>query len=113
MMKRKLFWWGLSGGLVSAAVLAGAIAVAQAPGPQPPGGQPAPAAVDIRKDFIEIPTKKLVARSDAAPGDANPRVEAGKVRWHADFETACQAAAKSNKPVLVFHMMGRLDERFC
>lgn len=43
----------------------------------------------------------------------NPLVEPGKVRWHATFESALAAAAESKKPVLVFHMMGRLDHRFC
>jgi hypothetical protein len=43
----------------------------------------------------------------------NPKVEPGKVRWHADFETACAAAEKSGKPVLLFQMMGKLDDRFC
>ncbi len=43
----------------------------------------------------------------------NPKVPAGKVAWHADLATACAAAKKSGKPVLLFHMMGRLDDRFC
>jgi hypothetical protein len=107
-MKRKWFWWGLSGGLVSAALLSAAVAVAQTV-----RAQPGPGGLDRPKRAIEIPTKTVVARSEAAPADANPRVQAGKVRWHADFDTACRASAKSNKPVLVFHMMGRLDDRFC
>jgi hypothetical protein len=51
------------------------------------------------------------ARPAAKP--ANPKVQPGKVRWHADFTAACRAAAKSGKPVLLFQMMGKLDERFC
>lgn len=47
----------------------------------------------------------------AAP--ANPAVEPGKVRWHATVIDACTAAQKSSKPVLVLHMMGRLDRQFC
>jgi hypothetical protein len=35
------------------------------------------------------------------------------VTWHPDFATACAASAKSKKPVLLFHMMGKLDEQFC
>ena len=44
---------------------------------------------------------------------ANPAVEPGKVKWHASFADACAAAKKSHKPVLVLHMMGRLDRQFC
>ena len=55
--------------------------------------------------------------SRAAPsaGDefTNPRTQPGRVRWHADFAAACAAGRTSGKPVLLFHMMGRLDEKFC
>lgn len=59
-----------------------------------------------------------VAR-DASPAPApenafvNPHVSPGKVRWHPSFAAACEAAKKSGRPVLLFHMMGRLDEQFC
>jgi hypothetical protein len=43
----------------------------------------------------------------------NPKVEPGKVKWHGDFDTACKAAAKSGRPVLLFQMMGKLDDQFC
>jgi hypothetical protein len=49
--------------------------------------------------------------SDANP--INPVVEPGKVHWHATTEAAFAAAKSSQKPVLVFHMMGQLDHRFC
>lgn len=42
----------------------------------------------------------------------NPKVEPGKVKWHADFDEALEKAAKSGKPVLLFQMMGNLDEAF-
>jgi hypothetical protein len=48
-----------------------------------------------------------------ADSPANPRTRPGLVRWHADFTAACAAARRSGKPVLLFHMLGRLDERFC
>ena len=54
------------------------------------------------------------SRPEAAPaGDVNPPVRAGRVRWHADFDAACTAARRSGKPVLLFQMMGRLDQKFC
>jgi hypothetical protein len=74
---------------------------------------------DMTKAGIEWPAKAVVAAASAgAPAEAdanfvNPRVEPGKVRWHADFATACAAAAGSKKPVLLFHLMGRLDRQFC
>ena len=50
----------------------------------------------------------------AAPAQAtNPQVRAGRVHWHADFAAACTASRGSGKPVLLFHMMGRLDQKFC
>lgn len=75
---------------------------------------PTPAA-DLGKSVrIEPPAKKLVQDGSAlVPGDANPKVPPGLVRWHKDFADACAAASKSGKPVLLFQMMGRLDDRFC
>jgi hypothetical protein len=77
-------------------------------------------AFDRPKSFIEGPTQRLLARQTdveairaAQPGFVNPKVEAGKVRWHKTFADACTAARKSGKPVLLFQMMGQLDERFC
>lgn len=73
---------------------------------------------DITKTvMVERPAANLLAGlSAAAPPAAdpvNPRVPPGKVRWHRDLAAACAAARTSHKPVLVFHMMGKLDDRFC
>jgi hypothetical protein len=35
------------------------------------------------------------------------------VRWHADFAAACAAGRGSGKPVFLFQMLGRLDQKFC
>jgi hypothetical protein len=53
------------------------------------------------------------AADPAGDGFVNPKVEPGKVQWHADFAEACRASAQSGKPVLLFQMMGKLDEQFC
>ena len=45
--------------------------------------------------------------------DQDRRVEAGVVRWHADFDAARAAAGVSGKPVLLFQLFGRLDEERC
>lgn len=55
----------------------------------------------------------LSAAESPLPADVNPVVTAGKVRWHADFATACLAAGRSGKPIFLFQMMGRLDQKFC
>ncbi len=87
-----------------------------------PNGPPIPVAAkaffrpDITKGRIELPVKRvLAARSGPAAKDGfvNPKVEPGKVTWHADFAAACAAAQRSKKPVLLFQMMGRLDNQFC
>jgi hypothetical protein len=76
--------------------------------------QPAPVAGSsgpyVSKGVIEQPTERLLA---TATGFVNPKVEPGKVKWHADFATARAASAKSGKPVLLFQMMGKLDDQFC
>jgi hypothetical protein len=56
---------------------------------------PAPVAPEAPKDFV------------------NPKVEPGLVKWHKSFEEAQAAAAKTKKPVLVFQLMGKLDDQFC
>jgi hypothetical protein len=91
---------------------------------QPQTAQPRPAKagakprLDIGKTIVERPTEQLLASAttaanEAAPAFVNPKVEPGKVNWHADFATARAASAKSGKPVLLFQMLGRLDEQFC
>lgn len=79
---------------------------------EPP--QPIP---DGEKRIAEFSTKAVLAALSAqaaqpAPSD-NPQVQPGKVKWHANFADACAAAQKSGKPVLLFQMMGKLDEQFC
>lgn len=69
--------------------------------------------------FVPLVTALLVGVPVSA-GDAvsetarvhNPKVQPGDVQWHADFVAACAQAAKSGKPVLLFQMMGNLDEAF-
>jgi hypothetical protein len=76
-----------------------------------------PARVDRTKnEAIERPAKVVVAERSApavARDFANPKVLPGKVRWHPSFTAACEAARRSGKPVLLFQMMGKLDDQFC
>ena len=37
----------------------------------------------------------------------------GLVRWHGSREAALAAARESGRPVMLFQMLGRLDEEFC
>ena len=75
---------------------------------------------DLRKDLIETPTELLVgpaapeaARSADPAVPANPKVAPGLVRWHADLAAAQAASRVSGKPVLLFQMLGNLDDEFC
>ena len=43
---------------------------------------------------------------------ANPTVSAGLVDWHRDFSTAIAASKQSGKPVLLFTLLGNLDETY-
>ncbi len=77
------------------------------------------AAADITKTVrIEKPTSAILAHNTAgvtATGKefVNPKVEAGRVHWHPSLAVACEAAKKSGKPILLFQMMGKLDDQFC
>jgi len=73
--------------------------------------------VDAGKKKIESGTRTQIAETAPAPRPVvaaidNPTVEPGKVKWHKSFEAARTAAAYSGKPVLLFQMMGRLDQQF-
>ena len=107
--------WTCLAGVFGGSVATLALAANFIPGAPPDDPKPK---MDPGKYSIELPAKRVLARSadapDAKPADfANPKVEPGKVRWHADFAAACRAAGRSGKPVLLFQMMGRLDEKFC
>jgi hypothetical protein len=109
----RLSWRSLSAGLGGLLLTATVAAYAAAPPPTPPPAAPP----DVGKFKIEQPAKAVVAASAPAPKTdnafVNPKVEPGKVKWHATFDEACQAAAKSGKPVMLFQMMGKLDDQFC
>ena len=82
------------------------------------------AAEDRTKALVIEPAAEAVVRSTqpmqdveadgrgASAGDDNPRVVPGKVNWHDDVGTAIAAAKSSGKPILVFHLLGNLDQRF-
>jgi len=70
---------------------------------------------DVGKKRIEFAAKNLVAETAPAPRPVatdDQTVEPGKVKWHSSFADACNEAKKSGKPVLLFQMMGRLNQRF-
>jgi hypothetical protein len=62
--------------------------------------------------------KRLVQAAQATDDTASPvapktpKVEAGKVNWHASLDAAKTAAQKTGKPILLFQLLGRLDNRF-
>jgi hypothetical protein len=139
-MTRKT-WWASGAPLASTLVLAGAWAVAHAQQKaEPPkkidrakndieigaktvvAAPPAaePDLKDLAKRKVERPTEALLAEAaaraalaQADKGFVNPKVAPGKVNWHADLAAACAAAKTSGKPVLLFQMMGKLDNQFC
>jgi hypothetical protein len=79
---------------------------------QPPAPEKPP--VDKGKKTIEFGPKKVVVESAPAPREVseNPTVEPGKVKWHKSFAEARAAAKRSGKPVLLFQLMGKLDQQF-
>jgi len=75
-----------------------------------------PAAKAVQSPACLVPPTACKAEPDVhaktVTGD-NLKVAPGLVQWHARLSDACTAAAKSGKPVLLFQMMGKLDDRFC
>ena len=85
---------------------------------EPSAAKPAePSKEDIGKltpkTAIESPLKNLTASKTSDGEFVNPKVAPGMIKWHAGFDSACVAASKSGKPVLLFQMMGKLDDQFC
>jgi hypothetical protein len=54
----------------------------------------------------------LSSEAVSAADVENPKVRPGDVKWHPDFDAARVAATKSGRPILLFQMMGNLDEAF-
>ena len=83
--------------------------------------EPQPAA-GLRSSFrskfaVEEVVKLALGRSSGLGPDELPPLEEsvkpGEVRWHGSFEKALAAAGVSGKPVMLFQLLGRLDEGFC
>ena len=62
---------------------------------------------------VALPSKTLGTSQKPALKPQQEKVEPGKVRWHKAIQTAMDASRRSGKPVLLFQMMGHLDDRFC
>jgi len=92
---------------------------ANAARPATSAARPVLAGADITKSVeIEPPALAMIQRKSTAPATlgkafVNAHVQPGLVHWHATFADACRASEKSHKPVLLFHMMGKLDDLFC
>ena len=79
---------------------------------QSPSAQQAPAkAADLSKRVVEAPIKHGNWLRPNAPGDR--RVAPGLVAWHTDLDAAKAASARTGKPVLLFQLLGNLDDEFC
>lgn len=120
-MKRLLFRLSLARVLgIAAFALLATPAVAQQQAANP--AAPPPKKLDVSKN-VGIERKAIQAAKQFelqaalaavnAEKATNPTVKPGEVKWHANFAAACEAATKSGKPVLLLHMMGRLDKQFC
>ena len=108
---RRCFLWGC-GGLLLVGLATG---LSQEKAGAPPAKAPN---LDPSKSVhIERPTENIVRNLSAAPLQSaafvNPKVEPGKVKWHPTMTAACVSALQSHKPVLLFQMMGKLDDQFC
>ena len=97
------------------------------PGPALPTPPPDPA-LDLRKRLVELPLERALLSSSPFPADvldvpwptalpspaADPLAAVpGLVAWHPSPGAALAAARSSGRPVLVFQLLGRLDEEHC
>jgi hypothetical protein len=119
-MNAARFGWPTAGAIGLSLFVACSTGCAQQPQAAKP--QPAPTGkklrLDVGKSVVERPTEQLLASAatagnGATPVFVNPKVEPGKVKWHANFAAARAASAKSGKPVLLFQLLGQLDDQFC
>ncbi len=75
-----------------------------------------PRAVPPAEAAVPTGPRAVLAAERAVPpaaGQYGCKVPAGRVNWHADFNKALMSAKVSRKPVLLFQMMGKLDDEFC
>lgn len=99
--------------------VAGSAAFAQQP-PRPEESRWS-AGIPGSKMAIETPLKRIISKeSFAVPQQSSDlkasqdrAVQAGLVAWSASVESAYSRSRVTGKPVLVFQLMGRLDEEFC
>ena len=74
---------------------------------------------DLSKREVELPLERALELGSPAPALDAPAarpsaaVQPGLVRWHADLAAARAAARDSGKPVLLFQLLGRLDDELC
>lgn len=54
----------------------------------------------------------VVSRSNGT-NRSEDKVQPGFVAWHSNFSEACETSKRSGKPVLLFEMLGKLDDEFC
>lgn len=72
------------------------------------------AGVDLDLQGLRSSSDESASRSmPHTEEERSARVSPGLVDWHASFADACEAAEVSGKPVMLFQLLGRLDEEFC
>ncbi|HUR29348.1 MAG TPA: hypothetical protein VM509_14260 [Planctomycetota bacterium] len=54
-----------------------------------------------------------IAHELPAPVEAAPSTIRPVIAWHASYDEALRAAAVSHKPVLLFQLLGKLDDALC
>lgn len=74
------------------------------PGAQPPGLAALPGVA---------PRMAKLSGQPSTDGIRAGRVPAGLVAWYRDIASASRRSKISGKPVLVFQMLGNLDDEFC
>ena len=73
---------------------------------------------DVSKKIFEAPVRKLIkgwgkhTKPDLHKIVDNPKTQPGLVQWHQNWEQALRASTNSGKPVLLFQLLGNLDQRF-
>lgn len=81
-----------------------------------------PDETNVTKSRVERPFERLIESSTPAPAvppaiepvlDPATKVAPGRVSWHGDVDAAIEAARRTSKPVLLFQLLGKLDDAYC
>lgn len=65
------------------------------------------------KPYLDVTVASIARKTDRENQLEGKHVQPGLVDWAPNVKTALERAKHSGKPVLIFQMVGHLDDEFC